>query len=322
MIPPVDHAGSFHRRPTLGARAPHHRGARRPRSRPAHRPRHQERRDHAALHASGGRRGEGGDRARGGPHRGADPGRGQGDRPRTAADKQPIGPVTREGVYPTHAGLDHDGQHEAPERIAAGRTPTPVGGAGGNGGPYNLARRSLTTLSLGDEFTRKLTEIIPPGSATFSEALTIVFVHAVVPRMLRGWKGRVLTDDEYSPTGNDVDDWYLQLAKDAGVPVVTHEGVTTSGYREKNKKGKLNLRGKCQRDGVPVSSSYEYLEPRPLLLAAKPGLWKAGPHRTRLLSSDSPTRSRFRWAPCSTGRVGLLRGRHQVPVGARTTKVR
>lgn len=122
------------------------------------------------------------------------------------------------------------------------------------------SQRRLTTLSLEDEFTRKLEEIIPPGSGTMSEALTKVFVYVVSNGMLRGWKGRAVKDDSYSPTGDSADDWYLKLARSAGVPVITHEGVTSSGYRRTNNRGKLNLRGKCETAGVPVFSSYEYLK--------------------------------------------------------------
>jgi hypothetical protein len=117
---------------------------------------------------------------------------------------------------------------------------------------WHCTQHNVTTSSL-VEFKDILTGKVAPRSEPSSYAFTRIFAHALKERLFGGWVTQRVGSDA---KGHRADSEYLQIAKNTGDPLITNEGVTSTGYDEEDKR-KLRARGRVA--GVQVYSPLEYL---------------------------------------------------------------
>src|SRR6267142_1498136 len=128
-----------------------------------------------------------------------------------------------------------------------------------------IAERGITGGILGKEFFDHLERLSPkPESAGVDGTLYVLTVGwvNVVNEMLRkrGLQIGALTEIDHLAKKGAADQELLKIAQREGLPIITNEGNTVTGYSDKKGSGEVNLRGLCHEGGVAVYSPHEYLQ--------------------------------------------------------------
>jgi len=121
---------------------------------------------------------------------------------------------------------------------------------------WHIAETGQRGISLHEEVERKLKKIVPPGSDEDATLLTEAIVHRVV-----GGLGRLewIADDERSSRGNAADAWLVELAGKHNAPLLTNEGVTPTGIRDRKPSGKT-IRVRAKKESVRVFAPVEFID--------------------------------------------------------------
>jgi hypothetical protein len=89
-------------------------------------------------------------------------------------------------------------------------------------------------------------DVAKPGDGKFTGAFTTIFVNFVKDHVLSGWNSGSNEGVGLGLRGTALDNLLLDLAKRAGLPLITNEGYSESGVAN------IKLRGKCVVQSVPV----------------------------------------------------------------------
>jgi hypothetical protein len=115
-----------------------------------------------------------------------------------------------------------------------------------------LHRVRARTYSLHSEPLDVLTtNVDPQDDATFETHFTKMVVNFVLPVVLPGWDA-VRPDTPTRETGNAADAALIAYAKKSGLPLITNEGFTSTGYFE----GKIARRARAE--GVAVFFPHQF----------------------------------------------------------------
>lgn len=118
----------------------------------------------------------------------------------------------------------------------------------------HLHRIKAGTWSLRTEAIDLLRKNVPThASREFKTHFTTLFSHFVMSEILQDWSPGV--DDGAVVRGDAADDALVAYAKEHGLPLISNEGLATTGQIVEKKDG---LRDKARRGGIVVFTPEEY----------------------------------------------------------------
>lgn len=110
-----------------------------------------------------------------------------------------------------------------------------------------------TTYSLHEAPRIMLREVSPDALDAFETHAMIIWTHYVKDTVLPNWAMIGPSNGDGEPVGNAADALLVEKAKEFGVPLVSHEGLTVDGINEN-----CGLRRKARAAGIQVRTAREF----------------------------------------------------------------
>jgi hypothetical protein len=115
----------------------------------------------------------------------------------------------------------------------------------------HLSRCKSVTYSLLEEGQRKMLQFAPPSELNmFTTHYAIVMIWYIQPQILHGWEGVGPFNEPNPPKGSAADTALVEYAKNRGLPIITNEGYSPTGFKEsgihkKAKQANVNVMRPC-----------------------------------------------------------------------------
>lgn len=115
-----------------------------------------------------------------------------------------------------------------------------------------LHRNKLTTYSMRDEPIAILSRLIPEDRkfTPHTEHLRVA-IPFLAENIFRDWTGKVADDGEPQPTGNEADDFLVDVAAHWRIPLITYEGIRTDGRIDPTKRIQKRSKENCVKVMTP-----------------------------------------------------------------------
>lgn len=116
-----------------------------------------------------------------------------------------------------------------------------------------LNSTKATTYSIFEATRITVREVSPDAHDAFETHAMIISTHYVKDTVLPNWTMIGPSTGDGEPVGNAADALLVEKAKEFGVPLITHEGVTVDGINPKS-----GIRKKAQTAGVVLRTAREF----------------------------------------------------------------
>lgn len=117
----------------------------------------------------------------------------------------------------------------------------------------HLDRIGATTYSLFESARITLREVDPEAHENFENHAIKLWLHYVKDSVLPKWTMIMPSTGDEEPTGSGADTLLVERAKEFGLPLVTHEGLTTAGIDERR-----GIRRKARSESVTIVTAREF----------------------------------------------------------------
>ena len=110
-----------------------------------------------------------------------------------------------------------------------------------------------TTYSIFEPMRIAVREVDPNAHGEFENHAMVIWTHYVKDEVLPDWVMTSPSDGEGEPTGNRADALLVERAKEYGVPLISHEGLSVAGIDSKS-----GIRKKAAAAGVTIVTPREF----------------------------------------------------------------
>jgi hypothetical protein len=110
-----------------------------------------------------------------------------------------------------------------------------------------------TTYSIFESMRIAVREVDPNANGEFENHMMIIWLYYVKDKVLPDWVMTSPSDGEGEPTGNRADALLVERAKEHGVSLISHEGVSVAGIDPKS-----GIRRKAAAAGVTIVTPKEF----------------------------------------------------------------
>lgn len=117
----------------------------------------------------------------------------------------------------------------------------------------HLDRIGATTYSLYESARVTLREVDPDSHGAFENHAMKLWLHYVKDCVLPNWTMTMPSTGDEEPTGSRADTLLVERAKEFGVPLITHEGLTVAGIDQQR-----GIRRKARSEGVTIVTAREF----------------------------------------------------------------
>jgi len=117
----------------------------------------------------------------------------------------------------------------------------------------HLDRVKATTFSIFEAIRITEREVDPNERHKFEYHAITIWAHFVKDHVLPNWTMNVPSNGDDEPRGNQADALLVEHAKKLGIPLISHEGVTTTGVDYK-----CWIRRKARKAGVAIVTPREF----------------------------------------------------------------